>query len=237
MAPSTPSKTVFRTRYEAEIIQAQAGGSYVEGKNIQVRSVPLWSRWVLSNAQKWSLFGETKGTSSYGEYGSNLSQNASLPKGQSYVAQGLAFRFRNRLTVTSSGNAVPTTTAMLIAARRFLDDCIFNISRENDDKEVYFKGSLMRSTWGEIVNAGADFAATTAAGTIPNPALWGSEQEAVKSFYRFNVPLVFGQQVTFDFTINSEAAPGSALLAASGQSGYTGFDVFLLGARTKVVTA
>lgn len=235
--PTMPAKTVFRTPYEQRILTAQAGGSYVDGKKIQVRSVPLWARWVLTNANKWSLFGETKGNSPFGEFGSNLSQNASLPKGQSYVAEGIAFRFINRLRTT--GTLKPTTSAMLTLARRFFDGCIFEVSRENDTKEVYFKGSQLRSTWGEVVNEGADFAATAAAGTTPSNPSWGAEQETVKGFYRFGVPLVFGQQVTFDFNIQAEYAPDSALIgdATDAGSGYSGFEVFLLGARTKIVTA
>ena len=232
-----PAKTVFRTPYEQRIITAQAGGSYVEGKKIQVRSVPLWARWVLTNSQKWSLFGETKGNSPFGEFGSNLSQNASLPKGQSYVAEGIAFRFINRLR--TAGTLKPTTTAILTAARRFFDGCIFEVSRENDTKEVYFKGSQLRSTWGEVVDEGQDFAATAAAGTTPSNPSWGPEQECVKGFYRFGVPLVFGQQVTFDFNITSEYAPAASLIgdASDTGTGYAGFEVFLLGARTKIITA
>lgn len=227
--PVNPNN-VFRTPYEREIIEAQKGGSYVADKNIQVRCVPLWARWVLTaGTTTYSLFGDSKGSNPYGEFGSNLSTNASLPKGQSYVAQGIAFRFRNRALASAGGAAVPTTSAMLASARRFLDDCIFEISRENDTKEVYFKGSLMRSTWGELIQAGSDTISSTTA-----PATSLAEQEIIHSMYRFRVPLVFGQQVTFDFNVTAEKAAESALIPTYG---YCGFDVFLIGARTKIVTA
>lgn len=195
------------TRTARQVLSLQQQGSYPDGELVP-RTYSLFSTLTpTATATEYNLFGETAGQ--VGSFNTNIVGTSSIPAGQSLTALGISVGL-DPVDATDANQA-----DIVRAFYSLLRNSLWKFARTNVDFDAYFHGGKFLP--------GVTMVSETAGNRVG---------DFVRSSisYKFEVPVIIGQNTTFDFLVKIPAAlgAGNALVTAGSK-----IQVYIDGVLTK----
>lgn len=181
------------TKTEATALGYQSQGSYPSGlKNVRTYSLRS-ALYFNATETEYQLFANNLAGSN--KWDTNVLTSNSIPNGQAL----LVHEIRMSLDVPAVGTAF--SADQLNAWARFQRNCLYQFGRENAQWDAQFLGSeILPSTFGAL-NA-------TIPGTESAPVRIGDFIQP-GAWFKLRVPVVIGQNTSFNFTASIRAALGA----------------------------
>lgn len=202
-APARFSRQRVLTKTEASALGYQSQGSYPSGlKNVRsyaLRSTLHFADFVSQTEVQ--LF--AVGAAASNKWDTNVLTSNSIPNGQALLVHEIKF---------SLSTPTPTLpTDVINAWSNFMRNCVFQFGRENAQWDAQFLGAeVLPSVFGMVD------------GTVPvgesAPVRVGDFVAPTGATFRLRVPVVVGQNTSFNFTaaLRSALAAGSVLVTTTG---------------------
>lgn len=184
------------TKTEASALGYQSQGSYPSGlKNVRsysLRSTLKFAEAVINT--EIPLFAAGVGGSS--KFDTNILQGNTLPNGQALLVHEIAFHLTT--PVTGAADAKVFDADCVNAWANFMRNAIFTFGRENAQWDAQFLGSeVMPAVFGFVdAPATSEQSAPVRVGDFVRPS----------AAFRLKVPVVIGQNTSFNFTAQIRAA-------------------------------
>ena len=192
------------SKTEAAALGYQSQGSYPSGlKN--VRSYALRSALYFASLQtntEAQLF--SAGLAGSNKWDTNVLTSNSIPNGQALLVHEIRFNLTTPYTAPATSGAptpAPMPTDLVNARASFMRNCVFQFGRENAQWDAQFLGSeVLPAVFGTLDGTiGTGEAAPVRVGDFIRP----------DASFRLRVPVVVGQNTSFNMTANIRQGLGA----------------------------